>query len=132
MVEGCVALLRGAAVKSADADTEGEGVDAELVVALGGPPAAWALTNGEPGPDYWLRVWALRGLLWAWQDTGTPVVLEALRDDAWRVREMAARVTARHHVVDALPILAQLQDDPLPRVVRAAERAMASLTAVDG
>ena len=60
VVAGCIALL------------EGRSVDAELIYALGGPPAAWVFTGTEPGLDYWLRVWALRGLLWTWDDSATP------------------------------------------------------------
>lgn len=47
-------------------------VDAELVLALGGPPARWAVAGEPSGPPYWLRVWALRGLLWAWDEAALP------------------------------------------------------------
>lgn len=115
MVAGCIALL------------EGRSVDAELIYALGGPPAAWVFTGTEPGPDYWLRVWALRGLLWTWDDSATSCLLTALRDDAWRAREMALKVVARHRVNAALASAASLQDDPSARVVAAANRALIRL-----
>ena len=102
----------------------GRDIDPELVVALGGPPAQWAVSGEDPGgPDYWLRVWAARGLLWAWDDKALPEILTALTDDSWRVREMAVKVVARHELGDALPIVTELRNDPVLRVRRAAERA---------
>ena len=115
VVAGCVALL------------EGRGTDGELIVALGGPPALWAVTGGAEGPRYWRRVWAARGLLWAWDDVAQPAILTALRDDAWRVREMAAKVVAKHRLDAALSSVADLQDDPTPRVRAAASRALKRL-----
>lgn len=117
MVEGCVALLQG---RDADAD---------LVASLGGPPARWALTGAAGGPDYWLRVWAARGLLWEWDDSAVGALVGALDDEAWRVREMAARVVARHLVGDALAAVVRLREDPVPRVRAAAQRAVVRLTA---
>jgi hypothetical protein len=76
VVAGCIELL------------EGRDVDVELVLALGGPPARWVATGEPSGPPYWLRVWALRGLLWAWDNVALPTVEAALHDDAmvrpWR------------------------------------------------
>lgn len=57
VVSGCVDLLAG------------ELVDDELILALGGPPADWVRTGELSGPPYWLRVWAARGLLYAWDDS---------------------------------------------------------------
>lgn len=107
----------------------GKRVEGSVIYALGGPPARWAVDGGAAGPDYWLRVWALRGLLWLWDDSATPALVAALSDDAWRVREMAARVSARHAVDEALPCLLPLLDDPVARVRRAAERAIEHLVA---
>jgi hypothetical protein len=116
VVHGCIELLQG------------RSVDPELVLALGGPPASWVLTGEPSGPTYWLRVWALRGLLWAWDDVAQPSVQAALHDDQWRVREMALRVVARHRLDDALPAVAHLQEDPVARVRAAASRALVRLT----
>jgi hypothetical protein len=52
-----------------------------------------------------------------------------LQDTEWRVREMAAKVVARHLVGDALPTVTVLRDDPTPRVRAAAHRAVLALTA---
>ncbi|MFD5213596.1 HEAT repeat domain-containing protein [Microbacterium sp. NPDC058345] len=117
VVAGCAALLLGRAA------------DAELVFALGGPPARWALTGGEGGPDYWLKVWAARGLLYAYDHSATPAVLGALTDDHWRVREMASKVCGRQRIDAAVPYLEALTRDSSARVQRAAERALIRITA---
>ncbi len=97
-----------------------------MVRALGGPHALDV--TDEPVNGYWLRVWATRGLLWAWDDRATPAVCAALHDEAWRVREMAAKVVARHRVADALPVVAALHRDPVLRVRVAAQRALTAVT----
>ena len=104
-------------------------VTADLVRVLGGPRAD--LTADRPATAYWLRVWALRGLLWNWDEVAGPEVCDALADPQWRVREMAARVVARHAIGDALPGIAALRMDPHPRVRAVAVRALARLTAAD-
>jgi hypothetical protein len=116
VVRGCMDLLAG------------NEVDGSVIFALGGPPARWAIDGGASGPDYWLRVWALRGLLWVWADEATSAVRSAMGDRSWRVREMAAKVSARHLLDDALPTLVKLREDPVPRVRAAAQRAVMSLT----
>lgn len=113
VVEGCVALILGGQT------------DSRLLWVLGGPTTRWAL---ESGPAYWFRVWGARGLLWAWDDSALPALRVALADEAWRVREMAAKIVARHLVGDALTEVAALRDDPVPRVRAAASRAVARLT----
>jgi hypothetical protein len=118
VVAGCVALLQ-----RRDADDS-------LVLALGGPAARAVLDSGPaPVHRYWLRVWAARGLLYAWDDQAAGAVAGALGDESWRVREMAAKVAARHDLGDLLTDLAGLRDDPVPRVRTAASPAVAVLTA---
>jgi HEAT repeat protein len=112
VVAGCIELIRG------------RDVDAELILALGGPSARWVVTGEPSGPPYWLRVWAARGLLWAWDDVATAAVAEALDDEAWRVREMALKVVARHRLEEALSKVVDLQADPAARVRAAASRAL--------
>ena len=114
VVAGCVELLAGR-------DT-----DPDLVMALGGP-GALRVVSGE-NKQYWLRVWGARGLLWAWDDVAVASVTAALGDHHWRVREMACKVIARHQVGNALPVVAELRDDPIPRVRSAASRAVVLLT----
>ena len=116
LVAGCVALLNG------------EPVDDALVVALGGAAGSYVLDSG-PVSQYWLRVWAARGLLWAWDSAAIEAIIAALDDEHWRVREMAAKVVARHLLGDAFEAVAARTDDPVPRVAGAAARAVRNLTA---
>jgi hypothetical protein len=118
VIAGCIGLL------------DGTGADDGLIIALGGPPAAYVLSGREGGREgYWPRVWAARGLLYAWADDATEAIIEASADEAWRVREMASKVIARHRVGEALPAVAALRHDPVPRVRSAAERAVMILSA---
>ncbi|MDP9164606.1 MAG: HEAT repeat domain-containing protein [Actinomycetota bacterium] len=99
-------------------------VDDAFLFVVGGPAAQPVLDGREGGPDgYWPRVWALRALLYAWDGTAEPAVLEATADVSWRVREAAARVIARYQLDNGLESLAQLQHDPVPRVRTAAMKA---------
>lgn len=121
---------RGPVVAACLGLLEGHEVGGHFVYGLGGPPARWALDGGDSGPDYWLRVWALRGLFWLWEPEATSAVVKALADDAWRVREMAAKVSARHVLDEALPALLHLRDDPVARVRTSAARAVIRLTSL--
>lgn len=120
VVAGCLALLAG------------ERCDDALVRALAGP-AADPYLDGTATGEHWFRVWGARGLLWAWLDSpaARSALVQALSDEAWRVREMAAKVVARHLVGDALDAVAALRDDRVPRVRAAAERAVARLAAAE-
>jgi hypothetical protein len=62
-------------------------------------------------------------------DAAIGAIVGATRDPAWRVREMAAKVVARHRIGAALDAVAALRDDPVPRVRAAAGRAVVTLTA---
>lgn len=115
LVAGCVALLKR------------RPADDALVLALGGRHAALVLDSG-PEAQYWLRVWAARGLLWAWDADATRAIIGACADEHWRVREMAAKVVARNSVDDAFEVVAGLTDDPVPRVAQAAARSVRVLT----
>lgn len=109
---------------------EGRDIDDALVLALGGPHATRVLGGREGGKrGYWPRVWAMRGLLYAWDDSATPTVVRAATDEAWRVREMTAKVIARHGLGDAHGAVVGLREDSVPRVRAAAERAVKILTA---
>ena len=118
VVAGCVALLRR------------QEVDDELVVALGGPMSQVVLDDGPRQVNqYWRRVWGARGLLHCYDRQAGEAVAAALADEHWRVREMAAKVVAKHRVGAAFDAVAGLRDDPVPRVRAAAARAMIILTA---
>lgn len=81
-----------------------------------------------PWPDYWLRVWGARGLLWKWDADSTAAIVTALDDEAWRVREMAAKVVARYRIADGLESVVAAQQDSNTRVRSAARRAVFALT----
>jgi hypothetical protein len=118
LVCGCVALLRRQAV------------DDDLMIALGGPAARTVLDSGpKPACLYWLRVWGARGLLHAYADQAEDAVIEALGDEHWRVREMAAKVIARYRIGAAFEPITALRADPVPRVRAAADRALVLLIA---
>jgi HEAT repeats len=118
VVDGCVAMLRG------------QLVDDGLILALGGPAGLNVINDGPAQRNqYWGRVWGARGLLYAFDERASDAIIDALRDDHWRVREMAAKVIARQQIGAALPAVAGLRDDPVPRVRAAAEGALVVLTA---
>src|ERR1700683_169169 len=79
VVAACVVLLAGG------------DVDRPSISATGGP-AAESVLAPHPRQDqrYFLRVWAARALLYAWDDSARDAVLAALCDDAWRVRCVGA------------------------------------------
>jgi HEAT repeat protein len=118
VVAACIVLLAGG-----DADRP-------FIFAIGGP-AAESLLGPHPRQDqrYFLRVWAARALLYAWDESARPAVLTALADESWRVREMAAKVVAKRKIGDGLSIVAGMSTDPVPRVRAAAARATVILTA---
>lgn len=119
MVRGCIDLLEGRCE-----------VDDVLVLALGGPAAGFVLRGREGGKDgYSPRVWAARGLLYAWKDCATTAIVRATTDDAWRVREMAATVIARQQLGDAFNAVTELRNDQVSRVRAGAERAVSILAA---
>jgi hypothetical protein len=120
LVTACVALLDG----------RPDDVSDTMITVLGGDAARTVLDGGAGGRDgYWPRVWAARGLLHAWDPAAAGAVVDATHDEAWRVREMAAKVVARHQVGDALDAVAALRADAVPRVRAAAARAVTVLTA---
>jgi hypothetical protein len=118
VVAACMVLLAGG------------DVDRPFIFAIGGP-AAESVLGPHPRQDqrYFLRVWAARALLYAWDDSAQTAVLTALADESWRVREMAAKVVAKRRLGDALPIVAGMRDDQVARVREAAARATEILTA---
>jgi HEAT repeat protein len=116
VIEGCLALIRG------------RDADPGLIAALAGPTSVRYLDAPED-QRYWLRVWGARGLLWAITTEGDDLrvakaIVVALGDGHWRVREMAAKVAARHRIEAVQPALAELLTDENERVRAAAARAI--------
>jgi hypothetical protein len=103
-------------------------VDEETLLVLAGPSAAEVLRGKEGGvTGYWPRVWAMRGLLYAWDDAASNVVIEGAKDESWRVREMSAKVIAHRAIDAAFEVMVRLTNDPVLRVRKAAERALVRL-----
>jgi hypothetical protein len=120
LTAACIALLEGQPDDASD----------ELITVLGGEHASYVLDGRDGGRSgYWPRVWAARGLLHAWDPAATAAIIGATADEAWRVREMAGKVIARHQVGDALHAVAALRSDSVERVRAAASRAVTVLTA---
>ena len=112
MVKRCVDLL------------DGGDVDPEFLVTLGGTPATHLLATGIPEhQQYWVRVWAMRGLLWATPGEAVDALRRGLADSHWRVREMACKVAARHGVGEVLDAVTAAESDTNMRVRSAASRA---------
>jgi hypothetical protein len=114
LVLRCVTLLR----------TRSWEDDPTLLPAIANGQGALVM-GGEWGPPYWARVWALRTFLYAWDPAAIPVVADATADEAWRVRELAGKVTAKREVGEAADGVAALLTDEIPRVRAAAARAVA-------
>jgi len=108
----CLSLLAG--------NNEGE----DFLLYVGGEHAKGIL-DGAP-VLYWPELWGTRALLYVWNDTAIPAVTAALENQAWRVREMAARVAA----VRELPVATQLEGlltDDVARVRASAARALGAV-----
>jgi hypothetical protein len=86
------------------------------------PDIAW-LRGTHGWPEYWSRVWGARALLHLGPDRGE-LVLDAIADPSWRVREMALKVIAVHGVADPDGLIDPLVDDPIERVRVQAWRAL--------
>jgi HEAT repeat protein len=117
VADACVRLLAGAELDPVMRDVMADGHSQE-----------WLDSSVNA---YWLRVWGARGLLWSWDASAVPALRSALADEAWRVREMAAKVVARHRVDDVQPEVAALLHDGVPRVRAAAARALSVLATAD-
>jgi HEAT repeats len=112
VVERSIALLAG--------QNAGE----EFLLYVGGVHARGIL-DGAP-PLYWPEVWGARALLYAWNDSAREAVVAGLGNQAWRVREMCARVVGARRL-DAAVQLRELLGDSVGRVRTAAARALSEV-----
>ncbi|MFP7760924.1 HEAT repeat domain-containing protein [Marisediminicola sp. LYQ85] len=111
VVERALALLAGA--------NAGE----DFLLYAGGKHAKGVL-EGAPAL-YWPEVWGARALLYVWNDTAVDAVIAGLTNEAWRVREMCARVAAERGV-EAPDHLRALLTDDVARVRAVAAEALAA------
>ncbi len=102
--------------------TKGE-IDGEFLVGLSGQHARHVLQGREGGVEgYWPRVWSLRAFLYSWEPRASSVVIASLKDESWRVREMALKVMIRRQLPVSDSRRALLARDPIARVRVALER----------
>lgn len=108
-------------VKRSIALLAGFNVGEDFLLYVGGTHAQGIL-DGAP-PLYWPEVWGARALLSVWSDDALGAVKAGLTNQAWRVREMSARVVATRSLELADDIRPLLTDDN-PRVRAGAARAL--------
>ena len=101
-------------------NNEGE----DFLLYVGGEHARGIL-EGAP-VLYWPELWGTRALLYVWNDSAVMAVTAALDNQAWRVREMAARVAAARGL-EVEGILTGLLTDDVARVRAAAARALGAV-----
>jgi hypothetical protein len=109
VVKRSVSLLAG--------NNEGE----DFLLYVGGEHAKGIL-DGAP-VLYWPELWGTRALLYVWDDSAVAAVRAALGNQAWRVREMGARVAAVRGL-ELVPALTELLTDEVARVRAVAARAI--------
>lgn len=108
VVDWCVRLVTGGVERADD------------------PDISWL--GGHHGWDpEWTRVWALRALTHTWEPDGVEAVHAGLRDEAWRVQEMALNVVAHRGLDEFADDVDLLTASPEDRVARAAQRASSLL-----
>lgn len=111
VAQNAIALLRG---KNAGKD---------FLLYAGGRHALGIL-DGAPAL-YWPELWGARALLHVWDDAAAPYVVVGLGNQAWRIREMCARVVQLRELQVA-DKLVRLSTDENPRVRAAALHALAA------
>lgn len=98
----------------------------EFLLYVGGIHAQGIL-DGAPAL-YWPEVWGARALMYAWNDTAADAVEAGLGNQAWRVREMSAKVVGAR----GLPFTEQitpLLTDEVARVRAQAARTLGDIAA---
>ena len=116
VIDNSVALLRG---KNAGKD---------FLLYAGGRHALGIL-EGAPAL-YWPELWGARALLYVWGETAAPYIVVGMNNQAWRVREMCAKVVLLRGL-EVAPKLVRLTTDEVPRVRAAALHALAAQGTAD-
>lgn len=105
------------------------GAEPELMSYLAGRKGTKWVELGFGVQSYFVRTWALRAMLYGWDESASPTVIKALDDEHWRPREMALKVIARRLTAGDVAAVERLSEDPVPRVRVAALRALTQLRA---
>lgn len=121
VIDAAVALLTGQ-VTAADAFMVPAELEKLKWLTGSDNPGGWR--TPDPANFYWARVWAARVFLYVWRDDVVEALLVAAQDDAWRVREHVARITAQRELGQLADALLPMLDHELPRVRAAAVRAL--------
>ncbi len=100
----------------------------EFLLYVGGVHAQGIL-DGAPAL-YWPEVWGARALNYVWNDSAAEGVVASLANQAWRVREMSARVSGLRGLPAAAELRALLGDE-VARVRAAAARALGEVGTMD-
>jgi hypothetical protein len=111
VIDNSIALLRA---KNAGKD---------FLLYAGGRHALGIL-EGAPAL-YWPELWGARALLHVWGEGAAPYIVVGLGNQAWRVREMCAKVILLRDLQVA-PKLVRATTDETPRVRSAALHALAA------
>jgi len=100
------------------------GYEGEDFLRVVGGPHADGILAGAPSL-YWPELWGARALNYVWSDAAAPAVIAGLGNQAWRVREMCAKVAALWSIAAPEALTALTKDDHA-RVRAAAARALAA------
>ncbi len=98
----------------------------EFLLFAGGAHAE-GIINGAPAL-YWPELWGARVFMYTWDDSAAEPIRTGLRNQAWRVREMCAKVAAFRKLPVADELVPLMADD-VPRVRAAGARALAEIGA---
>ncbi|HEV7951212.1 MAG TPA: HEAT repeat domain-containing protein [Glaciihabitans sp.] len=86
---------------------------------------AQGILDGAPAL-YWPELWGARALGFVWNDSALIAIQSGLTNQAWRVREMCARVVFERQLPLAETLVPMLSDE-VPRVRAAAARALGAV-----
>ena|GEM_PF-675040 len=115
------ALGEAEVIERATALLGGLNAGEEFLLYAGGRHAQGIL-DGAP-PLYWPELWGARVFLYVWNDSASYAIRAGLTNQAWRVREMCAKVVAERSI--ACPEqLAEIATDEVARVRAQAARAL--------
>lgn len=113
----------GETLRSLDRPVSGDARELALFLGQRQHDPTWLDGGKPPGHAYWARVWSARALLYLWHDDLGPDVTRALRDEHWRVREMALKVVVVREIGCA-DVLGPLVSDDVPRMRASTARAL--------